>query len=237
LSYDLLIAPGFPMRQAQQDSRRRTCPECGGKLQLEDRSGPLRCSSCGKRYRISTRFAVVGFLLSFFASLIISQMMGLQAYAAIFWIPIFVACLILSRDIVPLLVKPLEPFTDSPRRRSALRENLNLYFAVWVGLTLTMVCYIYLLAWLAFLTGRSHGDAAEVADMASYPLAWIDSRFSIRENKTFPVVLAIVAGNSLFYAAGLLASFKVVRRAARRNRIIELSIGGTKVEDDDDDSL
>jgi len=230
----LLIATSFPMAHPQQDSRRKSCPECGGKLQLEDRSGPLQCSRCGKRYRVSTRFVVVGLLFSLFASLIISQMIGLQAYAAILWVPIFVACLMLSRDVVPLLVKPLEPYPDSPRKRSALRENLNLYFAIWVGLTLTMVGYIYVLAWLAFLTGRSHGDAAEVADMASYPLAWIDPRFSIRENKGFPIVLAIIAGNSLFYAAGLMLCFKVVRRAFRRNRVIELSIGGTKVGDDDD---
>jgi hypothetical protein len=174
--------------------------------------------------------------LGFCASLVVSQLIRLRAYAGIVWLPIFALCLWLARDVVAVFVKPLEPFSDAnDRPRSALRQNVTLFLAIWAGTTFTLVGYIYILAWIAFFIGASHRDIIEISDMASYPLAWINPWFIVRVNKTFAVVAAISAGNSIFYAVALTACFKIVRRAFRRSRVIELSIKGTAVGAEDDD--
>jgi hypothetical protein len=177
-------------------------------------------------------------LFSFLVSLLISRAIGLRAYAGISWIPIFLLCLSLSRDLLPKFFPLLQPYVESrPAKRNALQRNAPLFLAVWFSCAITFLGELYVIGWLTFFAGGSHTDIVEISDMGSYPLAWLSPKFVVRPDESFPVVLGIIMANSVFYATAVSLAYKVVHAALHRNRTIQLGIGGSIVSEEEDDEL
>ena len=212
------------------------CPRCGTALERKDLRGRIfECPHCGVKLQVALRHLPLALLLSVFASLLITYLVGLKAYAAILWIPIFLVCL---KFVPPFLVSAeLQVYRDEPpKKQGVIQRNLALFLAFWLGLTALGMTFGTIYGWGAFFLG-SKGDVGEVTDFWSVPLAWINPAFRINPHKSFLAVLGIIAANSYFYALVLTLIFKFVHGIMQRNRVTQLSIGGTRVGDDDDDGL
>jgi len=213
------------------------CPKCYGTLRLEDHPATtLQCERCGVWVRLSRLPLAVAFIVSLIVSLLIAQILGLKAYAAILWIPIFLACL----RFVPSLVVPLFPvFTvvkgPMPKSARGWRRDLAMFLYSWIAITLYMWVYGFVMGWGAFLFGSSAQDVREIADMWSVPLGLASPAFVVRPEKSLAAVMGIVAANCYFYALGLTLAYKVVHRALQRNRVTQLGLSGRPLDEDDEE--
>jgi len=162
-------------------------------------------------------------------------MIGLKAYAAILWIPIFWLCL---KFVPGLLVSAeLKVYADVPPKvRGVIKRNLLLFLSFWFGLTLVGIVHAYVLGWGAFLLA-SKGDVWEITELWSLPLGLVNPAFRLSPEKSFVADLGILVANCYFNALALTLIFKFVHRMLQRNRVTQLSIGGNRVGDDDDDDL
>jgi len=172
--------------------------------------------------------------VSFVASLIIAQFLGLKAYAAILWIPILLVCFPFALRVIPVSFLRLT-VVEGPPVKVRWRRNLTLFLSSWAGMTLYILAYGFIMGWGAFLTGSPDPEVRETVDMWSYPLAWASSAFIVRPDKSFVAVLGIVAANSYFYTLAVTLAFKVVHGILQRGRITELGISHRSIDEDDDD--
>ena len=134
--------------------------------------------------------------------------------------------------LIPLPLPPLA-IAKGPPRKAGWQRNLRLFLLIWMGLTLFILAYGFVLGWGAFLLGQSPQDLREVMDMWSVPLGWVNPAFVVRPEKSFVAVLGIVAANCYFYALGIVLTFKFVHGMLRRGRVTELGLSGHTDEDDD----
>lgn len=213
------------------------CPACTRLVHLvvNRETGLLCCPECGRALHVPAWHFWRVVLLAFAASLFASQAIGLRAYAAVAWVPLFVLALIAGFRLMPprLAVrastarKPEEPW----------RRTARLFLIMWVALTFFLVAYGFVLGWSARLLGGAPRDLSETDvffDFFSVPLGWLNPAFVIRPYTSFVATLGIVFANSFFYAAGLLAVFRIVHAFMRRNCVTQLGISPTATHEDDD---
>ena len=175
------------------------------------------------------------YVLAFGASLLISQRIGLKAYQAPLWIPIFVLCVVLAAWLGPALGPPLLVAGGPPKKKpGVIQSNLVLFLTWWFVLAVFLLCYSYIVSWITYFLGGSHRDVLEAADMFSYPLRWINPALVVSPDKGFVAVIGIVSANCYFYALGLTLVFKIVHERLRRNRVTELGLSGKTMDDSDD---
>ena len=171
-------------------------------------------------------------VFSFFLSLAIAYWMGLQAWAGALWVPIFLVCMMFSRRFVSLIVSPLE--VVSTQRKSSSIHTLFFFVSAWLGCTLYMAVYGYLIGSWAFSLGASPQEIRESLGLWSIPLGLANSALVVTPDKPLVTDLGIIAANSYFYAFGLTVVFKLVHGVLQRNRVIQLSLSGDEIGDDDD---
>ena len=216
-------------------ARQWTCPACHAPLKREDlRNLPIECPGCSARIGLSSAPLWVGLPLGFAASVMVVQFLGLKAYAALLWLPILVLCI---RYVLPLTtswVYPLKVEPSAAKGSNSYKSTLRIFLSIWIGLILFAVAYGFFTGWLAALLGASRQDVAEIGDIFSLPLGFINPAFIIRPEKGLAEVLGIVTANSYFNALVLTVVFKVVHGFLRRSRVTQLGISSTTLDDDDD---
>jgi len=209
------------------------CPNCLKPLKTLP-VGTSQCPHCAKWIRFPAWPLLIGLFASFVASLIIAQLLGLKAYAAILWIPILLVCIRFAPILIPVpFLRPT--VVEGPPVKVRWRRNLTLFLSFWAGMTFYLLAYGFIMGWGAFLTGSPDPEVRETVDMWSYPLAWVNSAFIVRPDKSFVAVLGIVAANSYFYTLAVTLAFKVVHGILQRSRITELGISHRSIDEDDDD--
>ncbi len=153
--------------QEMASPRHLVCPNCYGILQPQDRHAAVfQCPHCAAWIRFSPWPVVLALVASLLVSLLIAQFIGLRAYAAIAWIPIFFVSLIFVPRLIPVRLPLL---TVAPSPKAGWRRNLILFLSFWVSLTLYMVAYGFVLGWGAFFLRASPQDIREIADMCRFP--------------------------------------------------------------------
>lgn len=70
--------------------------------------------------------------------------------------------------------------------------------------------------------------------MWSIPLGFVNHAFVIRPEKDLVEVIGIVSANAYFWTLGLVLIFKFVHIRMRHNRVTELALSGSSVEEEDD---
>jgi hypothetical protein len=217
-------------------TRPLTCPACGQELQGDAIKGlRFRCPHCENEIRFSGLRWLFIYVLAFGASLLVSHWVGLKAYQAPLWIPTFVLCFVLAAWLAPALGPPLLAAGGHPEKKpGVIQSNLVLFLTWWFVLAVFLLCYGYVITWIAYFLGGSHRDILESADMLSYPLRWINPALAVTPDKGFVAVIAIVSANCYFYALGLTLVFKIVHERLRRNRVTELGLSGKTMDDSDD---
>lgn len=214
-----------------------TCPSCQGAWRREDIKGAgFQCPHCGTWFRHSRLHLLLANALSLIASLLISQFLGLKAYAAPAWIPIFVVCLLVIGRLTALFVSPLKADARlGTERGGVVARNLKLFLSFWFGSIVFVLCYGFVLGWIIFLISGSRQEILFSTELWSIPLGFINPAFVVRPEKSFVAVIGIVSANCYFWALGLTLLFKVVHQLLRRNRVTELGISGRTQDDDDKD--
>src|SRR5215471_7380216 len=215
------------------ETRHLMCPNCLNPLKTLP-VGTSQCPHCAKWIRFPAWPLLLALFVSFGASLIIAQLLGLKAYAAILWIPILLMCFPFALRVIPVSFLRLT-IVEGPPVKVRWRRNLTLFVSFWAGMTFYLLAYGFIMGWGAFLTGSPAGEVRETVDMWSYPLAWANSAFIVRPDKSFVVVLGIVTANSYFYTLAVTLAFKVVHGILQRSRITELGISHRSIDEDDDD--
>lgn len=212
------------------------CPACGQELPRHGIRGPgFKCPHCEAEIRFSSLYLLLIYVLAFGASLLVSHWVGLKAYQAPLWIPIFVLCFVLAAGLAPALGLPLLVTGGAAEKKpGVIQSNLVLFLTWWFVLAVFLLCYSYIVSWITYFLGGSHRDILESADMLSYPLRWINPSLAVTPDKGFVAVIAIVSANCYFYALGLTLVFKVVHGRLRTNRVTELGISGKTMDDGDD---
>lgn len=207
------------------------CPRCQHALKRVP-VGASQCPHCNVWIRVPVWPVILVFLLAFAASLVVTGLLGLKAYAAILWFPILLMCFRYVLPLIPLSL-PKVALAKGPPLQTGWKRNLVLFISIWIGLTFFIVAYGFVLGWGAFFLGQS-SDVHEVMDMWSVPLGWVNHAFIVRPDKPFVAVLGIVAANCYFYALGITFIFKITQSLLRRGRVTELGLSGHTIDKDDD---
>jgi hypothetical protein len=181
-------------------------------------------------------YLLLGLVLSFVASLVVVQLLGLKAYAALLWLPVLALCCCL---VVPLVVGLLGfPLKIEPRSSakgsSSYRNTLRLFLSCWFGLVVLAVVHGFFFGWLAALLGAPREDVASATGFWSIPIGLINSEFFITPEKGLAETLCIVTANSYFNALALTVIFKIVHGFLKRSRVTQLGISTTTLDDDDE---
>lgn len=215
-------------------ARRLSCPNCKTPLTSEDlRRLPTDCPHCGARIVLSAAPLLAALLSGFAASVLVVQLLGLKAYAALLWLPILVLCVRYAFPVVGpmffrLSIQPTSSRTDS------YKNTLRLFLVWWLVLILFAIVYGSFIGAVPFLLGAPRQEAVEANDIFSLPLGLINAKFMIRPDKSLAEVIGILTANSYFWALGLTAVFKVVHGFISRSRVTQLGISGTTMNDDDE---
>jgi len=218
-------------------SRQLSCPGCHVPLLFKGpRELPFECPHCGARIGLSWVPLLVGLLVGFVASLVVVQLFGLKASAALLWLPILVFCLYYGLPLAGAWVSPLrvEP-GRSTSSSTSYRNTLRFFIVSWFSCILFATAYGFFSGWWAFLLGARGNEIAEVADMFSFPLGLVNRSFVIRPDTGLAEAVGIVTANSYFYALGLTLVFKVVHAFISRSRVTQLGISSSTLNDDDDE--
>src|SRR5689334_10762422 len=198
-------------------SRQWICPACSGLLRQEHvKNPPFDCPHCGGRIGFSSTPLLLGLVLGFIASVIVVQILGLKAYAALLWLPILILCIRYVLPMVAFVVYPLRVEPAAAKGAGSYKKTLRLFLAIWFALITTAVAYGFFTGWLAFLLGAPGQEVSATTDLWSLPLCLVNSEFFIRPEKGLAEVLGIVTANSYFNALGLTVVFKVVHGFLRR---------------------
>ena len=229
----------MPVRSVGNYSERTFCPHCHERIRIEDVriSTPFLCPRCGTLLRVSPLYRILTLLACLATSLFLPYAIGLKAYAALAWIPLFLIALLLTNFAKFTFAPRLQTHTDrdlSARKRERWRRDLVLFISFWVGLTFYLMAYGFGVGWAAYLLGGSQRDIRETTDMWSAPLGWISPAFVVSPDRSFVAVFGIVFANSFFYAAILTATVRLVQIRLRQ-RITQIDIFGSGSQDDEDD--
>jgi hypothetical protein len=213
-----------------------TCPVCNTPLDQEvPQHPPFECQHCGAKFTFSTLPLWVGLPLGFILSLVVVQILGLKAYAALLWLPIlFVSLAFVLPLTASLLPAQMVELCPSAKSSSSYKRTLVLFLTWWLTCVLIAVAYGFFTGWLAFLLGAPRRDVADASDMFSFPLGLINPAFIISPEKGLAEAVGIVTANSYFYALGLTFVFKVVHGFLRRSRVTQLGISSVTLDDDDE---
>ena len=232
----------MPVHSVGSYSERTFCPRCRERVRIEDVriSALFICPGCGSVLCVSPAYRILTLFFCLATSLLLSYAIGLRAYAAIAWIPLFSVALIVVPNFAKFIFAPrLQVHTETDliaRKEEPWRRNLRLFLTCWIGLTFFILAYGFVLGWVAFLLGGSQRDIREMTDMWSVPLGWLNSVFVVTPNRSFLAVFGIVFANSFFYAAVLTATIRLVQRRLRQ-RITQIGISGTSQNDEGVDDL
>lgn len=217
-------------------SQERPCPQCERNLpEIVVEGNTCECPYCGTRLRFSDRNTWISLLLSFASSLTVAQKLDLQAWAGIIWVPVFLFHLFVAAVLLSFLKAPLLIDEDNSGRRFHPLRTLSFFIRAWIALTLFMAVYGYFLGWAGVFMGASKEEILEGLDLWSVPLRIVNPAFIVSPDKAFVTDMGIIAANSYFFALGLTAVFKIVHMFIQRSRVIQLSISGVEIGDDDDD--
>jgi hypothetical protein len=212
------------------------CPACSGLLSRDHlKNPPFDCPHCAARIGFSSVPLLLGLVFGFIASVIVVQVLGLKAYAALLWLPILLLCI---RHVLPLAASMAYPLKvesiASAKGSGSYKSTLRLFLSVWFALILTAVAYGFFTGWLAFLLGAPRQEVATATALWSMPLGLVNRSFFIRPDRGLAEVLGIVTANCYFNALGLTVIFKVVHGFMRRSRVTQLGLSGATIEDDDE---
>jgi hypothetical protein len=172
------------------------------------------------------------YLLGFLSSLGVVEIMGLKAYHAPLWIPIFFACFLLA--LAPLSAPVFGRLRVNSKATSVIGGNLRTFLIFWFACVVVVLTYGFVMGWVMYLVGGSRRDMVEMTDSWSIPFGWVNSAFIIRPEKSLAAVIGIVTANCYVWALGLTLVYKSVHYLRRRNRVTELGIS-TKTLDEDDE--
>src|SRR5437763_7701800 len=110
------------------------CPHCRTVFPGRVGSVGVSCPNCGLWVSPSRIYSWVTFILSFVASLVASQYIGLKAYAGILWLPIFLVCLVCSWFLTAVFIPPLKVSSNpSAEKLPPSRNDLRLFLEFCYG--------------------------------------------------------------------------------------------------------
>src|SRR5215831_11518812 len=115
------------------------CPNCLNPLEGVP-VGTSQCPHCAKWIRFPVWPLLMALFVSFVASLIIAQFLGLKAYAAILWIPILLMCFPFALRVIPVSFLRLT-LVEGPPVKVRWRRNLTLFVSSWAGMTFYLLAY------------------------------------------------------------------------------------------------
>jgi uncharacterized protein (DUF983 family) len=216
-------------------SRQLTCPACQTPLDHERQRPPFECRHCGSSFTFSTLPLWLGLPLSFVLSMVVVQILGLKAYAALLWLPIlFVSLAVVLPVTASLLPARMVELGPSARSSGSYKRTLVLFLTWWLTCVFIAVTYGFSAGWLAALLRAPRQDIAVLTDMWSFPLGLINPSFIIRPERSLAEVLGIVTANCYFCALALTFVFKIVHGFIKRSRVTQLGISTTTIDDDDE---
>lgn len=209
------------------------CPGCGEEIPLlpgkEFRYG---CPRCQGIITLSRRHLLASYVLGFLLSLAVAKLLRLTA-AAPLWVLIFILSFIVATQLTALVISPYEVSKYDAPPPGPIARNLKLFLAVWFATVALVLLEGYVFGWLAYLVG-SRQEVIESTDLWSVPLGFVNPAFVVRPEKDLVGVIGIVSANGYFWALGLTLVFKFVHSRMRSNRVTELAISGSSVEEEDD---
>ncbi|HWF04894.1 MAG TPA: hypothetical protein VHA06_14490 [Candidatus Angelobacter sp.] len=215
--------------------RELRCPACQGSLAevADPRNMPWVCPACGARITISSLALWLVLPIGFVASILVVQLLGLQANAALLWFPILFLCLFAALRVMIMLPPRLKVVPESAKGAGSVKKDLILFVIIWLSLVLYLVAYGFVTGLLASIMQASDDDKMIVPSMFSVPLGLMNRAFLITPDKGLADVLGILTANSYFYALVLTFILKTVHGFLNRSRTIQLGISDKTAGDDD----
>lgn len=191
------------------------------------------CPRCHGIVILSQRHLLVSYVLGFVLSLAIAELLRLPAAAAPLWLIIFFFSFIVARQLTALVMAQYEMYKYDAPPRGVIARNLTLFLVIWYAIVAIVLIEGYVFSSLAYLNGL-HRDMIELMDIGSMPLGFVNPAFVIRPGKSLVEVIGIVSADGYFWALALTLIFKFVHSRMRQNRVTELALSGSSVEEDDD---
>lgn len=210
------------------------CPGCGQVMPiLRTREFRYRCPRCHGIVILSRRHLLTSYVLGFVLSLGVAELLRLTAAAALLWVVIFIPCFIVAARLTALVMSPYELYKYDAPPPGPIARNIKLFLGIWFGIVSVVLLEGYVLAWVAYMNG-SRRDLIESMQMWSTPLDLVNRAFVVTPEQDLVKTIGIVTANGYFWALALTLIFKFVHSRMRRNRVTELAISGSSVQEKDD---
>ena len=213
------------------------CPACHSLLIDQDpKDMPWRCRQCGASVSFSSLGVWAALPAGFILSILVVQVLGLSAKTSLLWPPILIICLIAALRatvLFPFLFR-LRAAAAAQTGADSYKRTLRLFIIFWIGIVLALLIEYSIVAWWMYALRAPRTEIDAQVGILSFPLGLVNSEFVISTQKSLAQVLSVLIANSYFYAIALTAVFKIVHGAISRSRVIQLGIGTSTPNDDDD---
>jgi hypothetical protein len=166
-------------------------------------------------------------LIDFALAWFIPCLLGIGAYVVVTWIPSFLVVSALVPNIAKVTIPPKLENPELETQRSVVRQNIELFMTLWLGLALLILCNGVLMGFLE--------DRGTFFAYLSGPLSWFDSAFVVRPDTKHIVMFGMFLTNTMVDTFFLFPLIVLFRTIFRRNRVTCLGIEGTANGEEDDD--
>lgn len=200
---------------------------------LRTREFRYGCPRCHGIVILSRRHLLASYVLGFVLSLSVAELLRLTAMAALLWLVIFIACFIAATRLTALVISPYELYKSDAPPPGPVARNIKLFLGTWFAIVAIVLLEGNVLGWVAYMNG-SRRDVIESMQMWSTPLDLVNRAFVVTPEQDLVTAIGIVSANGYFWALALTLIFKFVHSRMRRNRVTELALSGSRVEEEDD---
>src|SRR5579864_4199159 len=127
-------------------SEKTTCPRCGAAIRLEDvriivkpDGAYPKCPQCGTSFCVPVVYRRSIVVMTLVIGWSLPYVFGLGAYVLIAWIPFFLLALSLIPHLTLVVIPPRLEDAYSPKRRTVLRRNVEVFTSIWLYLALGLL--------------------------------------------------------------------------------------------------
>jgi hypothetical protein len=203
---------------------RAVCPNCGETLCFRNRRESV-CMACNEPVRLAWSYR----RYTAYLALLVVVLIALATYRPASGGPWIIGLVLFWPLITVVLWAILPPAYERGYAQPQI-TFVTTFLSVFVSV-FAIEFVFFLFAYIVL--GGKPSEVQEHLEMLSEPMRWFSQQFLITPEKSFVDACGVMLGNSFLVAIPVFLCVKVVQVVFRRNRVMQIGIGGS-VDDSDD---
>ena len=203
---------------------RSVCPKCGEPLSFRNPREPL-CMACNEPVRVSWSYRRQTSCIALLVVILIAFATYNRASGGP-WIVGLVLFWPLATFVLFAIVPPRYERGYAQPQVTFVTTFLSVFLSVF---TVEFTAFLF----ACLVLGSKPSEIQEHLEMLSEPMRLFSRQFLITPEKSFVDACGVMLGNSFLIAIPVFLCAKVVQYVFRRNRVIQIGIGGSGDQTDD----